>query len=100
MPSVIFKFIKLKIRVAIIGRRVSARKPNIQGARKSKPFRISAFANGDIFRNDPKLGSFGRFLSCSMHSLLFQIIQSGQALGPDPIETNKLLQLTTSGRWQ
>jgi hypothetical protein len=41
MPSVILIFIKLKIRLAMMGKKVKATNPKIQGDRKVKPHRIS-----------------------------------------------------------
>ena len=48
--SVMFRSRKLKISVAIIGRKVKTTKPNSQGARKSNPVFISLRLIGDILR--------------------------------------------------
>jgi hypothetical protein len=65
MPSVILRFKKLKISVAIIGINVKARKPKIQGDRNIRPFLISRRLNGIIFRTEFNVDTLGSLESCS-----------------------------------
>jgi hypothetical protein len=68
-----FRFRKLNINVAIIGRKVKTTKPNSQGERKSRPLFISLRLIGDILRNEASVGNLGNLLvsSSSMAALLF-----------------------------
>jgi hypothetical protein len=68
-----FRSIKLKNNVAIIGRNVKAMKPNSQGERKSSPVFISWRVIDDILRTEASVGNLGNLLvsSSSMAALLF-----------------------------
>src|SRR6185503_15599454 len=69
MPSVILRFRKLKKKVASIGRRVKARKPNIQGERNKIPDLNSRRASGGRLRKDLKDG------------ITFRIFESSSSIG-------------------
>jgi hypothetical protein len=72
MPSVMFRFKKLNINVAIIGKNVKATNPNSQGERNRRPLFISLRLIEDILRMVESVGNLGNLLvsSSSMAALL------------------------------